>query len=67
MNPMDDEQTEDPRDDEPMTDTMDNEPVTDSSHKPGKLRTTWKIPDLCQTCVHTKQQQHVTRTKASRT
>jgi len=58
----------DPVDDEPMTDPMDCAPVADSgSKKPDKSQATWKIPDLCRTCVHTKQQQHVIRTKASRT
>ena len=31
-----------------------------------KTKTTWEIPRLCQTCVETKQQQHVIRTKSSR-
>jgi len=75
MDPMDerpimdpiDKQIEDPMDNEPMTNTMDNEPVMNSSDMSGKSRTTWGTPELCQTCVHTKQQQHVVSTKASRT
>jgi len=75
MDPMDkrpimdpiDKQTKDPKDNEPMTNAMDNEPVTNSSDMSDKSRTTWGTPELCQTCVHTKQQQHVIGTKASRT
>jgi transposase InsO family protein len=36
--------------------------LSDTRHQ-----TTWKTPELCETCVHTKQQQHIIRTKASRT
>ena len=43
----------DPMDVEPMTDRMDMSPR-------------WEIPGLCRTCVHAKQQQHIVRTKASR-
>jgi transposase InsO family protein len=50
---------------DPSTDNPTEEPVIDSPDTWN--RTTWKTPDLCQTCVHTKQQQHVIRTKASRT
>jgi hypothetical protein len=50
---------------DPSTDNPTEEPVIDSPDT--RNRTTWKTPDLCQTCVHTKQQQHVIRTKASRT
>jgi len=31
-----------------------------------KTKTLWETPRLCQTCVETKQQQHVIRTKSSR-
>jgi len=31
-----------------------------------KIKTLWETPRLCQTCVETKQQQHVIRTKSSR-
>jgi len=58
----------DPMDDEPIIiDPMDDVPVRDSSDKQAKSRTNWGTPELCQTCVHTKQQKHVIRTKASRT
>jgi len=47
---------------EPVMDPMDVEPVTDcmdtSPH--------WETPGLCRTCIHTKQQQHIVRTKAPR-
>jgi hypothetical protein len=34
--------------------------------KKTKTRTPWEIPGLCETCVKTKQQQHVIRTKSTR-
>jgi hypothetical protein len=37
-----------------------------NSDKQTKGRTPWEIPGLCETCVKTKQQQHVIRTKATR-
>ena len=43
---------------------------TDLKHilESNKSRTPWTLmPGLCETCVHTKQQQHVIRTKSSRT
>jgi len=45
-----------------VTDPMDVEPVTD------RMDTSpwWETPGLCRTCVHAKQQQHIVRTKASR-
>ena len=43
----------DPMDAEPVTDSMDTSPY-------------WETPGLCRTCVHAKQQQHIVRTKASR-
>jgi len=80
LNPSDEPIITDPMDDEPIiidpmddaepiiTDPTDDEPVRDSSDKQlGKPRTNWGTPELCQTCVHTKQQKHVIRTKASRT
>jgi len=75
--PMDVEPVTDPIDVEPVTDPMDVEPVTDpTEYKPpitpiqpvNKLeKPRWETPRLCPTCVHTKQVQHVIRTKASRT
>jgi len=55
----------DPSDERIMVDPLDESQMmnpSDAWHRP-----TWKTPELCQTCVHTKQQQHVIRTKASRT
>jgi len=62
-----DEHIVDPTD-QPMTDPSD-EHSTDPTDEPvmgpsdTRHRTSWKTPDLCQTCVHTKQQQHVIRTQ----
>jgi len=52
-NPMDAEWVTDPMDVEPVTDRMDTSPR-------------WETPGLCRTFVHAKQQQHIVRTKASR-
>jgi len=58
----------DPMDDELIIiDPMDDMPVRDSSDKQAKSRINWGTLELCQTCVHTKQQKHVIWTKASRT
>jgi len=40
--------------------------ILDSDKKTRTTRTPWITPGLCQTCVETKQQQHVIRTKSSR-
>jgi len=60
---------------EQVTDAMDVEPderaqetIEEHSLAPVKKRTDWGTPPkLCETCIHTKQQQKVVRTKASRT
>jgi len=53
---------------EPVTDPMDYEPPITPVQPVNKLeKPRWETPRLCPTCVHTKQQQHVIRTKASRT
>jgi transposase InsO family protein len=36
------------------------------SDKSDKFKSSWKIPELCEMCVQTKQQQRVIRTKSSR-
>jgi transposase InsO family protein len=49
-------------------DGMALEPIKEHSLDPIEKRTDWGMPPkLCETCIHTKQQQKVVRTKASRT
>jgi transposase InsO family protein len=64
MDPMDVEPAMDPMDIEPVTDLLGVEPpiTVDPVEKPDRPR--WETPRLCSTCIHTKQQQHVIRTKA---
>jgi len=58
--PMDIEPMTDPMDIELVTDPMDVEPpIVDKLDKPR-----WETPRLCPTCIHTKQPQHVIRTKS---
>jgi len=60
---------------QPVTDAMDIEPdertlrtIGEHSKDPVEKRTDWGTsPKFCETCIHTKQQQKVVRTKASRT
>jgi transposase InsO family protein len=69
LNPSDATDVESVTTTEPVMDTMelDAQPV-DPSMDPIEKRTDWgTTPGLCETCVHTKQQQKVNRTKASRT
>jgi hypothetical protein len=51
------------------TDTMDTEPIATDAIDVEPVEPIMKpmTPGLCETCIHTKQQQKVIRTKASRT
>jgi hypothetical protein len=51
------------------TDTMDTEPIATDAIDVEPVEPIMKpmAPGLCETCIHTKQQQKVIRTKASRT
>jgi len=65
---LDVEPVTDPTDVELAMDPMDYEPPispVQPVNKPEKPR--WETLRLCPTCVHTKQQQHVIRTKTSQT
>jgi len=53
VEPVTDMSVTDPRDVEPVMDLMDTSPR-------------WETPGLCRTCVQAKQQQHIVRTRASR-
>jgi len=50
----------------PVTDPMDDEPPITVGPANEMNKPRWETPRLCTTCVRTKQQQHVIRTKPSR-